>query len=381
MKVAVLREMRPGETRVALVPGTLSRMMKAGFEIAVESDAGTAAGYLDEEYVAAGATVGDVPSVLEGAGVVVKIQPPLLGEDGARDEVALLPSGAVLVSLLYPVTNLDIVKRLADANLTALAMDAIPRITRAQTMDVLSSQATVAGYKAVLLGADTLGKFLPMFTTAAGTIPPGKVLILGAGVAGLQAIATARRLGAVVSAFDVRPAVKEQVQSLGAKFLETELVGAEDEGGYAQALSEDQHQRELDLLAEHVPQNDLVVTTAQIPGKPAPLLITEETVGMMQPGSVIVDLAAETGGNCALTKAGETVVHKGVTILGPVNLPASLPLHASQMYSRNVQALLLDMVKDGTFSVDMGNDVVDGACIVHEGTVRHQPTKEALGFQ
>ncbi len=379
MKVAVLRESHPGETRVAIVPGTVYRLIKAGFEIAVESGAGAAASFLDDRYREAGASVADGAAVVEGADIIVKIQLPLTGEGKTRDEVAMLPAGSVLISFLYPTSNLDTVKRLAEAKVTALAMDAIPRITRAQAMDALSSQATVAGYRAVLIGAGALGKFLPMFTTAAGTIPPGKALILGAGVAGLQAIATARRLGAVVSAFDVRPAVKEQVQSLGAKFLETELVGAEDEGGYAKALSEDQHQRELELLAAHVPENDLVITTAQIPGKPAPLLITQEMVEGMSPGSVIVDLAAESGGNCALTQAGETVVHDEVKILGPVNLPASLPVHSSQMYSRNVQALILDMMKDETFSVDFENDVVAGCCITHDGEVRHGPTAEALG--
>ncbi|MGD8287009.1 MAG: NAD(P) transhydrogenase subunit alpha, partial [Gemmatimonadota bacterium] len=318
MKVAVPKETRSGERRVALVPQGVQALLKAGLSVTVESGAGEAAGISDQAYTDAGATIASSASeALQGAGIVLRVNPPTLSEP---DEVSGLGEGTILVSFLSPLTNFDLVRRLADAKVTSISMELVPRITRAQSMDALSSQATVAGYKAVLMAADHLPKFLPMFTTAAGTIRPGKALVLGAGVAGLQAIATARRLGAVVEAFDVRPAVKEQVESLGATFLETEHeVAAEGEGGYAKELSEEQHQRELELIAGAIEGADLVVTTAQIPGRQAPLLITEEMIRSMRPGSVIVDLAAETGGNCALTKAEETVVAHGVQIIGPTN--------------------------------------------------------------
>jgi NAD(P) transhydrogenase subunit alpha len=376
-RVAVLRETRSGERRVAMVPATVSKLVDAGLSVVVETGAGEAASISDQEFEEAGATIApDAKSTAEGAGVVVKVQPPAIDEP---DEVAALSSGSILISFLMPASNLDAVRRLADARVTSLAMDAVPRITRAQKMDALSSQATVAGYKAVIIGADAMDKFLPMFMTAAGTIPPAKALVLGAGVAGLQAIATAKRLGAIVSAFDVRPAVKEQVESLGAKFLETELEGGEDEGGYAEALSEEQHKKELELLARHVPESDLVITTAAIPGKTAPVLITEEMVDRMHAGSVIVDLAAASGGNCALTRMGETVIHDGVQILGPVDLASTLPVHSSEMYARNVTALLLDMVEEGSIQLDFEDEVVAGSCIVHDGEVRHDQTRELLG--
>jgi len=274
-----------------------------------------------------------------------------------------------------------LVKSLKDRKVTAISMEMVPRITRAQSMDALSSQATVAGYKAVLMAADALPKFLPMFTTAAGTIRPAKALILGAGVAGLQAIATARRLGAVVEAFDVRPAVKEQVESLGAKFLETEHdVTAEGEGGYAKELSEEQHRKELDLIATHIADADVVLTTAQIPGRKAPVLVTADMVKSMKPGSVIVDLAAESGGNCELTKAGETVVAHGVTVLGPSNLPATIPVHASQMYSKNIVTLVGEFVdKEGAVNLDFANDVVGPSTVTHAGEIVNERVKEAVG--
>jgi NAD(P) transhydrogenase subunit alpha len=297
---------------------------------------------------------------------VVKVQPP------TDEEIASLPKGAILISLLSPLTNQELVQRLADQGVSAFALELIPRITRAQSMDVLSSQATVAGYKAVLMGADALSKFLPMFMTAAGTIRPGKVLVLGAGVAGLQAIATARRLGAKVEAFDVRPAVKEQVESLGATFLETEDdVTAEGEGGYAKELSEEQHEKELQLIAAHIVDADIVITTAQIPGRPAPLLITEKMVSSMHAGSVIVDLAAPSGGNCAVSRDGETVIHDGVSVIGPSNLPSDIPVHASQMFSKNVLTFLKEMVgEEGGLVMDFGNEVLDATCVAHEGQVR-----------
>ena len=366
MKVAVLGETRSDENRVAIVPATVPEMAKAGLEVTVVAGAGTRSHYPDEEYRDAGATVSpDATSALQGADIVLKVQPP------TADEVTQLPSGCRLVSLLSPLTNAELVKALADAGVTAFALELIPRITRAQSMDVLSSQATVAGYKAVLLGADQQSKFLPMFMTAAGTIRPGKALVLGAGVAGLQAIATAKRLGAKVEAFDVRPAVKEQVESLGATFLETEHeVTAEGEGGYAKELSEEQHERELELIAAHIKDADLVVTTAQIPGRPAPLLITEEMVDSMRPGSVIVDLAAESGGNCAVTEMGTTVVHNGVKVIGPANLPGEIPVHASQMFSKNVVTFLKEMLYEGGLTLDFENEVIDATCVSHGGEVR-----------
>lgn len=374
MKVAVLAESRPGETRVALDPPLVHELIrKHGLEVAVESGAGAGSHHLDADYEEVGATVADRASVLSGAGIVLKVQGP------TPEEVDRLPADTILISFLAPFVNLPMVERLARRGITTFAMELIPRTTRAQRMDALSSQATVAGYKAVLLGADTLGRLLPMFMTAAGTIRPGKVLVLGAGVAGLQAIATARRLGARVEAFDVRPAVKEQVESLGATFLETDHdVTAEGEGGYAKELSEEQHRLELELIAKHVVDADIVITTAQIPGREAPLLITREMVESMKRGSVIVDLASESGGNCALTRAGQTTEAHGVKILGPLNLPATIPVHSTQMYARNIATFLLEMVDEGELSLDLENDVVGPSCLTHDGEVRHAPTRERL---
>jgi len=376
MKVAVLRETHPNESRVGLVPDGVKFLKKKEFDVVVEKDAGLAAGFLDSEYEAEGATIApDAMAAVNGAEIVLKVQPP------AVEEVGVLAKSQIVVSSLQPTTNLEIVKALRDAGVTMMAMELMPRITRAQSMDILSSQATVSGYKAVLLGANAIGKFLPMLTTAAGTVRPAKTLTLGAGVAGLQALATFRRLGAVQEAFDVRPAVKEQCESLGAKFLELDVGDMEDEGGYAKALSQDQHERELALIADSIKEKDVVVTTAQIPGRTAPILITKEMVESMKPGSAIVDLAAETGGNCELTQAGETVNHNQVQILGPVNLPASMPYHASMMFSKNLVTFVMEMVnkEDGTLNLDWENEVIDGVCVTFENEVKHGPTKEALG--
>jgi H+-translocating NAD(P) transhydrogenase subunit alpha len=376
MKVAVLKETRPGERRVALVPQGVQELTKAGFAVSIESGAGEQAGAPDDLYAEAGARVAvSAAEALEGAKVVLRVNPP-----SPPDETAQIPKGAVLISFLSPLTRPDVVQGLASSGITGISMEMVPRITRAQSMDALSSQATVAGYKAVLLAASHLPRFLPMFTTAAGTIRPGKVLVLGAGVAGLQAIATARRLGAVVEAFDVRPAVKEQVQSLGARFLEAEEeVAAEGEGGYAKELSEEQHEKELALIAGAVPDTDIVITTAQIPGREAPVLITEEMIRSMRPGSIIVDLASESGGNCVLTVADETVVRHGVTIMGPVNLPAEIPVHASQMYSKNVVTLLRELLDDeGGLRVDFDNDVIGPATITHAGEIRNERVKASM---
>jgi NAD(P) transhydrogenase subunit alpha len=370
MRIGVPRETVPGERRVALVPETVQKLTKSGNEVVVERGAGVEAAFVDGAYEQAGArVVGDAYD----AELVVKVQRP------AADELGKLRSGQMLVAFLQPLIDPKYAQAIAQTGVTALSMDAIPRITRAQPMDALSSQATVAGYKAVLLAAAQLPRFFPMLTTAAGTIAPAKALVIGAGVAGLQAIATARRLGAVVEAFDTRPVVKEQVQSLGAKFLEIDLgesgAGA---GGYAKELSEEAHRKEVELLAKAARENDIIVTTAAIPGRKAPVLITKDMVPTMRPGSVIVDLAAETGGNCELTEPGKTVVKDGVTIIGTTNVPSTMPYHASQMYSRNIASLLALFLKDGKASLDMSDEVIRGAVITQNGEVVHDATRKLL---
>ncbi len=355
LRVGVTRETAPGERRVALTPDSVARLAKGGIAFDVELGAGSDAGYTDAAYEKAGASMlPDARSVFQSASLVVRVRRPSL------DEAMSLKSGTVLVALLQPASSSDLLTRLKEHGVTALSLELVPRITRAQSMDVLSSQSTVAGYKAVLLGAAALGKLLPMLTTAAGTIAPARAFVIGAGVAGLQAIATARRLGAVVSGFDVRAAAREQVQSLGASFVSAEIAtaGAEDKGGYAKAQSDEQHRMTLEAIAQHIRDQDLVVTTALIPGKAAPLLITEEMVRSMKTGSVIVDLAAEAGGNCALTQAEETITVQGVTIIGATNLPATVPLHASQMFSRNVETLIKHLAKDGTVTIDPADEIV-----------------------
>ena len=373
MTIAIMAESRPGERRVALVPNAVRHYRKRGWDLRVEAGAGDGASFRDGDYEEAGATVAAGREALfDGAGVVLKVQPP------TREEVAALPRGSVLVCHLNPLGPPGIIEALAAREVSAFAVELIPRITRAQKMDVLSSQATVAGYKAVLNGAGTMTRFLPMLTTAAGTVRPAKAMILGAGVAGLQAIATAKRLGAVVSAFDIRPAVKEQVESLGAKVLEATLDEAsEDEGGYAKELSEEQHEAELELIATHIRDHDLVVTTAQIPGRAAPVLITKEMVSTMRPGSVIVDLASETGGNCELTAAGENAEHGGVTVMGPTNLPAELPFHASQMYARNL-ADLVDHLFDDEGGIDYEDEITAATCVTRGGEITNERVRDNL---
>lgn len=384
MNIAIPKETTDGERRVALVPDMAKRLTGKGITVRLEQGAGEQAGYPDDRYVEVGAeVVSDTASLWGGADVVLKIHMP--GEPGGTDgggsrhEVDMLREGAVLVGLLYPLTNGDAVKRMVQRKVTSFSLDQLPRITRAQSMDVLSSMSTVAGYKAVLLAAAAVGKFFPMLVTAAGTIAPSKALVLGAGVAGLQAIATARRLGAVVQAFDVRPAVKEQVESLGAKFLEIETVAeAETAGGYAKELSEEQSRRNREVIHGAAVRADVVITTALIPGKPAPLLIGGETVRDMKPGSVIVDLAAEAGGNCALTKAGEEVTAHGVTILGPVNLPSTMPHDASRMYSKNITTFLDLLLEEGNLKLDFEDEITSATCITHEGTIRHEGTRSVI---
>ena len=375
MRVAVLKEARSAENRVALVPLGVKALVKRGLTVTVQSGAGETSGISDLIYREAGAEIAtNAQDTLKDAKVVLVVNPP------PSNELDLLSEGSILVGFLDPLSNSDLVSRLVELNVTGISMELVPRITRAQSMDALSSQATVAGYKAVLLAANHLPKFLPMFTTAAGTIRPAKALILGAGVAGLQAIATARRLGAVVEAFDVRPAVKEQVESLGASFLESEEeVTAEGEGGYAKELTEDQHHKELELIGDALADTDIVITTAQIPGREAPVLITEDMVKTMKYGSVIVDLASESGGNCELSKAGETVLAHGVQILGPSNLPTSIPVHSSQMYSKNIVTLISEFLgDDGELQLDFENDVVGPSTVTHGGEVRNERVQSAM---
>jgi len=361
MRIGVPRETTAGERRVALSPESAARLVKSGVEVVVERGAGIEASFADESYEAAGATFGDAWT----AGVVVKVQKPSL------DEARRLASGSVLISLLSPANSDDLLDALAKGGVSALALERVPRITRAQSMDILSSQATISGYKAVLIGAAELGKILPMLTTAAGNIPPAKAFVLGAGVAGLMAIATARRLGAVVSGFDIRAAAREQVLSLGATFVGPEpATDAEAAGGYARAQTEEEQRKTMEAMAAHLKEQDLVITTAQIPGRAAPRLITAAMVSTMKPGAVIVDLAAETGGNCELTRAGETIVHEGVSVVGALNLPSSVPHHASLMFSKNVLTLLQHLIKDGNLVVNLEDEITGPMCLVHAGTVR-----------
>ena len=340
---------------MALVPELVGKLVPAGFEVLVERGAGVAASFPDAAYEEAGARL--VPDAWAEADAVVKVQKP------TADEAGGLRDGHVLIGFLQPLTDAEGIERLAQRGVVAFAMESIPRITRAQPMDALSSQATVSGYKAVLLAAERLPRFFPMLMTAAGTVPPAKVLVLGAGVAGLQALATARRLGAVITAFDVRPVVREQVESLGATFLDLGVRSEETEGGYARELSEEEQRRQQEALTERIPEFDAVITTALVPGRPAPKLIPASAVRGMRQGSVIVDLAAEAGGNCELTEPGEEVEREGVTIVGPTNLAASMPYHASQLYSRNVTALLLHLAPGGELALDFEDEITSGACV------------------
>jgi len=371
MKIAVPNESGSGERRVALVPDVIKRLSGKGHEVVVESGAGEGARIPDALFEEAGANIGS----LDGADVVVRVTVP------SPEDIERLPSGSVLIGFLAPLTSPETTRALASASVTAFAMEAIPRISRAQSMDALSSQASVGGYRAALIGAQELGRFFPMLTTAAGTIPPAKVLVLGAGVAGLQAIATARRLGAQVTAFDVRSVVKEQVESLGAKFLELDIgADAEAAGGYARELTPEEQQRQQEALNEALSGFDVVITTAQIPGRPAPKLVTEAGVRNMRPGSVIVDLAGEGGGNCELTQPGETVIEHDVAIVAPLNLPSTMPEHASQLYSRNVMSLLeLITGENGQLELNFDDEVVSGACITRDGEIVHEGAKKAAG--
>lgn len=373
VSIAVLKELAPGERRVALVPEVVQKLAKGGLAVAVEAGAGDGSRYPDAAYAAAGARI--EPSratLLGGASVLLKVQPP------TPEETAQLPAGAVVVALMNASRNLERVAALRDRKATAFALELVPRITRAQGMDVLSSQASVAGYKAMLIGAELCPKFLPMLTTAAGTIRPSKVLVLGAGVAGLMAIATARRLGATVEGYDVRRAAGEQVRSLGAKFLELQ-INAEGSGGYARELTPEEKVQEQAMLAKAVADADIVVTTAAIPGRKAPVLVRREMVAAMRPGAVIVDLAAETGGNCELTQPGQTVEANGVSVAGPLNLPSQAPYHASQMFAKNLEAFLGLLIAPGPALVtDLSDEILAASLLTRDGVVVHKPTAELL---
>ncbi len=381
MIVGVPTETFPGERRVALVPLMVLQLVKAGHEVVIQRGAGLAAGFPDTAYADRGASLADRNEVFERAQVIAQVRTLGANPDAGAGDLARLRPGQVVVGAAEPLSAHDETRALASAGVTLLALELMPRITRAQSMDILSSMATIAGYKAVLLAAETSPRMFPMMMTAAGTLAAVRVLVVGAGVAGLQAIATARRLGAVVWAYDVRPAVKEQVQSLGAKFVELELEAgaAEDAGGYAKALGEDFYRRQREKMLEVVASSDVVITTAAVPGRRAPLLVTTEMVEAMSPGSVIVDLAAERGGNCELTRPGETVDHRGVTIVGPLNLPSSVPYHASQMFAKNVTTFLLHLAPKGEFVLDRSDEITAGTLVTADGEVVHPQVLELMG--
>jgi NAD(P) transhydrogenase subunit alpha len=382
MLIGVPREVASGERRVALVPEVVSQLTRAGHRVVVERGAGIRAGFTDEGYSAAGCDLADsAEEIYSTAQMILKVQRPGRGEVGEA-ELDQMKEGSILIGLLQPSGDPALFQQLADRQIIACSMELVPRTTRAQMMDALSSQSTVAGYKAVLLAANALQKFFPMLMTAAGTVRPAKVLVIGAGVAGLQAIATARRIGAVVEAFDTRPVVKEQVQSLGAKFVELDLHGedAQDAGGYARELSRDHIRREKELIHQRALKADVIITTALIPGKPAPMLIDAETVAAMQPGSVIVDLAGEQGGNCEMSVPGETVVRHDVTIIAPLHISSDLAFHASQMYAKNVAAFVVLLAPKGELNLNFGDDIISAVCITAGGEVRHAPTRQRLGL-
>lgn len=383
MIVGVPRESFPGEQRVALVPAVVPALAKAGCQALVERGAGTAAGYPDAHYTDRGARIAaSRAEVFATADAIFQVLAHGANDRTGRADLPLLRRDQMLIGFLRPLASPETVREIAETGATAFAVELMPRVTRAQSMDALTSMATVAGYKAVLLVAATLPRMFPMLMTAAGTVTPARVLIIGAGVAGLQAVATARRLGAVVSAYDVRPAVKEQVLSLGARFVELplEVVEAEDAGGYARAQDETFYRRQRELLARVIAESDVVITTAVVPGRQAPVLITDEMVAGMAPGSVIVDLAAERGGNCELTRATETVVAHGVTIIGAVNLAGTVPYHASQMYARNVTTFFLHLLKDGTLRPDLDDEITRETLVTRAGEVVHPRVREALGL-
>jgi len=383
MLIGVPREIATGERRVAIVPEVIPQLTRAGHRVVVEHDAGLRAGFTDDAYRGAGAEIADSAEEIYATGqMILKVQRPGRAADSGEAELDMLREGTVLIGLLQPAGDPALFQQLAERKIVALSMELVPRTSRAQMMDALSSQSTVAGYKAVLLAANALQKFFPMLMTAAGTVRPARVLVIGAGVAGLQAIATARRIGAVVEAFDTRPVVKEQVQSLGATFVELDvhIEDAQDAGGYAKELSDRHIRLEKELIHKRALQADVIITTALVPGKPAPMLVSAETVSAMRPGSVIVDLAGEQGGNCELTVPGETVVRHDVTIIAPLHISSDLAYHASQMYAKNLAALVTLLAPKGELNLNFGDDIIDAVTIVADGEVRHNPTRLRLGM-
>jgi len=384
LMIGVPRETCPGERRVALVPATLTALKKAGIDVILEPGAGQEAGFPDEAYVEKGATLAaDRADVFAKASVILQVSAAGANAAAGADDLALFREGQTLIASCDPLSEPKAFVPLAERNVRTFALELLPRITRAQSMDVLSSMATVAGYKAVMLAADHLPRMFPMMMTAAGTIAPARVFVIGAGVAGLQAIATAKRLGAVVQAYDVRPAVKEQVESLGGKFVEFDLKteNAEQSGGYAKAMDEEFYRKQREMMAKVVADNDVVITTAAIPGRTSPVLVTAEMVTGMRPGSIIVDLAAERGGNCELTQADKTVVESEVTIMGPVNLPATIPYHASEMYSKNISTMLLSLIKEGSIEIDYDDEIVKDTLVTDEGQVVQPRIRELLELE
>ncbi|MBF0492405.1 MAG: Re/Si-specific NAD(P)(+) transhydrogenase subunit alpha [Deltaproteobacteria bacterium] len=372
IRLGIPKELSEGESRVALVPDVVGRLVKMGYEVCIERGAGEASFFPNESYEKAGAKLQSREQILQNSQVILKVAPPL------EEEIKQIPNGAILISFLYPYRFPDRVRELQNKKITSFAMELIPRVTRAQSMDALSSQATVNGYKAVLIAADRCSRFFPMLTTAAGTIRPAKVLVLGAGVAGLQAIATSRRLGAVVEAYDIRKSSREQIESLGAKFVQSTVDG-EGQGGYARELSAEEKKKDQETLDKHIASADVVISTAHVPGRPAPILISEEVVGRMKPGSVIVDLSAESGGNCVLTKLGTEVVKNGVRIVGPANLSSSLPFHASEMYAKNMFNFLTLLTQEGkTLSPNLEDEIIIGSLLSYQGEIKHAPTKALL---
>lgn len=382
MIIGIPKESYPGERRVALIPQAIPPLTKAGLQVMIEAGAGEAAGFPDEGYREKGAKIAaDRRELFRSSDVLLQVRGLGTNPEAGRADLELFRRDQVVIGLMDPLAAPKAARELADRGVTAVAMELVPRITRAQVMDALSSMATIAGYKAVLLAADTLPRMFPMLMTAAGTVAPARVFVVGVGVAGLQAIATARRLGAVVSAYDIRPAVKEQVQSVGGKFIELPLETGESEtkGGYARTMDEAFYRRQRELLGRVVSENDVVITTASVPGKKAPVLLTGKMVEAMSPGSVIVDLSADRGGNCELTQAGKTVVHQGVTLLGPVDLPSTIPYHASQMFAKNISALLLHFVKEGKIQFNMEDEITRETIVARGGNVVHPQVRELLG--
>ncbi len=382
MIVGVPKESYPGETRVAMVPASVPSLTKAGLEVLVEKGAGLEAGYPDREYEAKGAKLAGRDEVFAKAEIILQVRALGANPEAGVEDLKQMRSGQFVIASCDPLLAHDANTAMAEKGIELFSLELMPRITRAQSMDILSSMATIAGYKAVLLAADALPKMFPMMMTAAGTIAPARAFIVGAGVAGLQAIASAKKLGAIVEAYDVRPAVKEQVESLGGKFVELELETgeAEDAGGYAKELGEEFYRKQREMMMKVVAGSDVVITTAAVPGKKAPILVTREMVEGMRPGSVVVDLAAERGGNCELTQPGSTVDHNGVKIIGPANLPASVPFHASQMFAKNVATFLLHLVKDGTLELDLDDEITAGTLVTHSGHVVHPMVRQAMGI-